>query len=94
MPLKAMKPQVTKVQINLDSYRPEGAKSWGLPPWGQLLSQGGMPLCASVANHLMSIETAFMISRKLALIVSAEHGFCEALKRQEKPSQSPVGLGR
>jgi hypothetical protein len=75
-----MKQQVAKIQIDLESYRPKGATSWDLPPWGHPLSQGIMPLCASVADYLIPIGTAFVVSRRIALVVSAEHSIREALK--------------
>lgn len=72
--------RMSKFNINIQKGRSRGAKSWDLPSWSNPLSMGVMPLFVCVSNHLLPVGTAFIISKEIVLVASAEHALPQELR--------------
>lgn len=54
--------------------------SWEIPPWGHPISELVMPLFMIVDGNYRSVGTAFLVSKKLPIIITATHNIKEAVK--------------
>lgn len=73
------------VSIPIERYRANPTDTqWELPAWGHPISQGVLPLCITMHDHLFPVGSAFTVGRGFAFVISAAHNVMEALKKEER----------
>ena len=64
----------------LNTHRLDGATSWDLPSWGELLGYAVYPLFIFIDGHFEAMGTAFCISQ-MGIVATASHNIIEAKRR-------------
>jgi hypothetical protein len=83
-----LKKQGVQITVNFDEFRnSDSASSWQLPPWSHPISSFALPLFMSIDDLLTPIGTAFIISKRLILALTAEHNVREILKKHPKTNK-------
>ena len=81
-------PNLPSILGLLEAHRSQGATSWNLPPWGNILSHSVYPFFIFVEEHFIPIGTAFCIS-DIGVVITATHNIEEALKLDRQPQRLP-----